>query len=102
MDLLSELVDVLSGTIDEWNTFISLNGDVGYFSDLDEFPRSTNSHEFRELGCPGSSLRHVKQTFEKLQTHRRRLELLTESLRRNFEAVRRIIVLLHSFVKMPG
>jgi hypothetical protein len=87
MDLLSELVDVLSGTIDEWNTFISGNGDVGYFSDLDEFPRSANS-QFRELGCPGSSLRHIKQTFEKLQTHRRRLESLIESLRRNFETVR--------------
>jgi hypothetical protein len=88
MDLLSELIDVLSGIIDEWNTFISLNGDVGYFSDLDEFPRSTNSYGFRELGCPGSSLRNIKQIFEKLKTHRQRLESLTESLGRDFEAVR--------------
>ena len=100
IDLLSELIDVLSGTIDEWNTFISLNGDVGYFSDLDEFPRSTNSDEFRELGCPGSSLRNIKQTFEKLKTYRQRLESLTESLSRNFEAVRGIIILLHKFGKM--
>jgi hypothetical protein len=88
MDLLSELIDVLSGTIDEWNTFISLNGDIGYFSDLDEFPRSTNPHDFRELNYPGWSLRNIKQTFEKLKTHRQRLESLTESLSRNFEAVR--------------
>jgi hypothetical protein len=88
MDLLSELVDVLSGTIDEWNTFISPNGDVGYFSDLVDFPRSTNSREFRELGCPSSSLRNIKETFEKLKTHRQRLESLTESLSRNFEPVR--------------
>ena len=97
MDLLSELIDVLSGTMDEWNTFISLNGDIGYFSDLDEFPSSANSHEIRELGCPGSSLRNIKQSFEKLKTYRQRLESLTQSLSRNFEAVRQINVFPHEF-----
>jgi hypothetical protein len=88
MDLLGELIDVLSGTIAEWNTFISPNGDIGYFRDLDELPRSTNSREFREVSCFGSSIRNIKQTFDKLKTHRQRLESLTESLSRNFEAVR--------------
>jgi hypothetical protein len=88
INLLSELVDALSGTIGEWNTFISPNGDVGYLSDLDDFPRSSNSNEIRESGCPRSSLHHIKQTFEKLRTHRQTLESLTESLGRDFEAVR--------------
>jgi hypothetical protein len=91
MDLLSELIDVLSGTMDEWNTFISLDGDIEYFSDLGDFPRSTDSYETRELGCPGSSLRNIKQSFEKLKTYRQRLESLAQSPSRNFEAVRRSI-----------
>jgi hypothetical protein len=49
MDLLSKLIDVLSRTMDEWNTFISLNRDIGYFSDLNKFLSSANSHEIRDL-----------------------------------------------------
>jgi hypothetical protein len=86
MRLLNELLHVLSGLVDEWYTFISPNGDIGYFSDLDEFPR--NSQESRELGCPSSSLRNIKQTFEKLEMYRQRLESLEYSLIKDFEAVR--------------
>ncbi|KAE9365474.1 hypothetical protein N431DRAFT_563398 [Stipitochalara longipes BDJ] len=82
LDLLNELLHVLSGLVDEWDTFISPNGDIGYFSDLDEFP--SNSNESRELGCPGSSLRNIKQTFEKLEMRRRRLQSLKESLIKDF------------------
>jgi hypothetical protein len=86
MDLLNELLHVLSGLVDEWDTFISPNGDIGYFSDLDEFP--SNSQESRELGCPSSSLRNIKQTFEKLEMYRQRLESLKYSLIKDFEVVR--------------
>jgi len=85
-DLLNEFLHVLSGLVYEWDTFISSNGDIGYFSDLDELP--SNSHESRELGCPSSSLRNIKQTFEKLEMHHRRLQSLKESLIKDFEVVR--------------
>ena len=89
LDLINELLHVLSRLVNEWDTFISPNGDIGYFSDLDEFPR--NSHESRELGCPSSSLRNIKQTFEKLEMHCQRLQSLKESLVREFGVVRPLI-----------
>ena len=67
MDLLSELHGALSETVEEWNTFISLDTDVGYFSDLDE-PLS-NSPEFRYAAHAGRSLRSIKETFERLRNH---------------------------------
>jgi hypothetical protein len=86
MDLLNELLPILSGLVDEWDSFISPNGDIEYFSDLDEPPG--NSQKPRELGCPSSSLRNIKQTFEKLEMYRQRLESLKYSLIKDFEVVR--------------
>jgi hypothetical protein len=86
MDLLTKLLCVLSGTIDEWDTFISSHGDVGYFSDLDEF--ASNSPEFRRPDHAGQSLRSIKEAFERLKNHRRALVSLRESLSRDFSTVR--------------
>lgn len=81
MDLVTKLHCVLSGTIREWNVFISREGDVAYFSDLDEFPSPCR---------PGhaDSLRSIKQTFGELENDRQKLISLKESLDRDFSVVR--------------
>jgi hypothetical protein len=86
MELLSELHGVLSETYEEWNTFISPDADVGYFSDLDELP--SNSPEFRHAAHVGRSLRNIKETFERLRNHRQKLVSLTDSLTKFSLAVR--------------
>jgi len=86
MELLSELLGVLSETIEEWNTFISPDSDVGYFSDLDQFP--SYSLEFRQPADAGRSLRSIKETFERLQNHQQKLRSLTVFLSRDFTVVR--------------
>jgi len=83
MDLLTELLGLLSGTIDKWNTFISQDGDVGYFSDLDEFPSNS-----LELAHSGQLLRSIKQDFERLENYQQGLLLLKESLSSDFRTVR--------------
>ena len=86
MELLSELHGVLSETFQEWNTFISPDADVGYFSDLDEPP--SNSPKFRHAAHAGRSLRSIKETFERLRDHREKLVLLRDSLTKFSLAVR--------------
>jgi hypothetical protein len=78
MELLSELHGVLSETFEEWNTFISPDGDVGYFSDLDKFP--ANSPEFRHAAHAGRSLRSIKEAFERLRNLQQKLVSLIDSL----------------------
>jgi hypothetical protein len=86
VELLSEFIDLLSGTLRQWNAFISANGgDINYFSDLHEcasrFPESRhNCHAIQSLSA-------IKKTFERLQNRLQRLELLRDSLSRDFEAV---------------
>jgi hypothetical protein len=89
MELLSELHGVLSETFEEWNTFISPDADVGYFSDLDEFP--SNSPKFCHAAHASRSLRNIKETFERLRNHRQKLVSLTDSLTKFSLAVRRSI-----------
>jgi hypothetical protein len=79
MDLLTKLVCVLSGTLCEWNTFISSNGDIGYFSDLDELPSGAPKWDYTSRW-----LRNIKQAFEKLENDRQRLITLKESLSSDF------------------
>ena len=86
MDLLSELHGALSETVEEWNTFISPDADVGYFSDLDEPP--SNSPEFRHAAHAGRSLSSIKETFERLRNHQQKLVLLKDSLSIFSQAVR--------------
>jgi hypothetical protein len=84
--LLNKLLCVLSGIICEWNSFISPNGDVSYFSDLDKSP--SNSLEFPQPDHAGQSLRSIKKTFDKLEKERQRLIFLKEELSKDFETVR--------------
>jgi hypothetical protein len=87
MELLNELHGVLSEIYEEWNTFISPDADVGYFSDLDE-PLSSNSPKFPHAAHAGRSLRSIKETFERLRNHRQKLDLLRDSLTKFSRTVR--------------
>ncbi|KAH8793854.1 hypothetical protein F5882DRAFT_398617 [Hyaloscypha sp. PMI_1271] len=78
MDLLAKLLYVLSGSICEWDTFISPDGGLGYFSDLNRFP--INSLEFPHPDHPSHSLRSIKQTFRKLGNESQRLIALEKKL----------------------
>jgi hypothetical protein len=82
MDLVTKLHCVLSGTIREWNAFISREGDVAYFSDLDESPSPSR------FGPASQSLRSIKQTFGELENDRQKLISLKESLDKDFSVVR--------------
>jgi hypothetical protein len=88
MELLTKLLGVLSGTIQEWNTFISMDGDVAYFSEistLDDF--ESNSLEIHHSDRAGQSLRSIKEAFDRLENDRQRLILLSESLYSDFSTV---------------
>jgi hypothetical protein len=87
IQLLTELIDVLSGNIDQWDAFSSRDSDINYFSDIDKF--SSNSSEFKQGCCAGPSLRRINKTFKKFETHRQKLDSLKESLSTDFEAVRK-------------
>ncbi|KAE9366797.1 hypothetical protein N431DRAFT_417671 [Stipitochalara longipes BDJ] len=91
MDLVTKLLCMLSGTIHEWHAFISPDGDVGYFSDLDVFP--SNSQEFRRYEHAGQSLRSIKQTFGKLEKDQQKLVSLKESLARDFSMLKILLSL---------
>ena len=86
VELLSKFIDLLSGTLKQWNAFISEEGgDINYFSDLHEFSRKSsechnNCHAIQSLSA-------IKKMFERLQNRLQRLELLRDSLSRDFEAV---------------
>jgi len=82
MDRVTNLLCVLSATIREWNSFVSTDGDIGYFSGLDEACSSSRHSE------PAQSLRSIKQTFKKLENDRQKLISLKESLSRDFSVVR--------------
>ncbi|KIN05269.1 hypothetical protein OIDMADRAFT_51083 [Oidiodendron maius Zn] len=87
VELLSEFIDLLSGTLKQWNAFISAEGgDINYFSDLHKFP--SNSPECRHNCHAIQSLSAIKKTFERLQNRLQRLELLRDSLSRDFEALK--------------
>lgn len=85
MHLVTKLLGVLSGILQEWNTFISSGGDIGYLSDLATIP--TNSPEFRHPDHAGQSLRSIKQQFEKLEYDRQKLVSLKESFSSDFSTV---------------
>ena len=86
MELISELLDALSELMQEWNTFISRDSDVDYFSDLDEFPCDSLKSDHRARAV--SSFRNIKETFGGLQSHQQKLQSLTDSLSRDLKAVR--------------
>jgi hypothetical protein len=86
VELLSEFIDLLSGTLKLWNAFISADGgDINYFSDLHDFQGKSpgschNGHAIQSLSA-------IKKTFEILQNRLQRLELLRDSLSRDLEVV---------------
>jgi archaellum component FlaC len=89
MKLLTKLLGVLSGTIHEWNAFISLDGDIAYFSEistLDDF--ESNSLGISHPHRAGQSLRNIRQAFDGLENNRQRLVSLNETLSSDFSAVR--------------
>jgi hypothetical protein len=89
MKLLTKLLGVLSGTIHEWNAFISLDGDIAYFSEistLDDF--ESNSLGVSHPHHAGQSLRSIRQAFDGLENNRQRLISLNETLSSDFSAVR--------------
>ncbi len=88
-DLLIKLLFALSGTIREWDTFISSDGDVGYLSDLVESPTNSQSfHNFGHAGHAGQSLRSIKQAFGRLEEGKQRLIALIEWFSSDFTTVR--------------
>lgn len=69
INLLRNLEGVLSQLIRAWDSFISEDGDIGYFKDTDLAAISTNSLQ---------SLRTIKATFQQLREHQRTIEQLKE------------------------
>ena len=86
MELLAKLIDVLSGTIGQWDVFISCDGDVGYLRDLDE---TTSAPPESHHGI--QSLRSINETFKKVEDNLNRLLSLERSLDRDFSTVRKIL-----------
>jgi hypothetical protein len=61
--LLSQLLDVISKEIKVWDTFISDDGDCGYFSDIWSFTElDRNNHQ----GTAYTSLRPINNLFKTL------------------------------------
>ena len=79
MELVSQLLDVLSETIKAWDIFNSSDGDIGYFSDID----SLDTPRFRTR----LSLCAIKEIFEILEGLQRKLLFLEKSCRNSAEAV---------------
>lgn len=77
IDLLSLLLNSLSGTINAWETFSSVNGDILYFSDLYNSPDDPQKPK-----VPNRArllLRAVSRTFKKLESLQQDLRLLKEA-----------------------
>jgi hypothetical protein len=87
VQLLSKLIRVLSGNIDNWDAFSSQDGNINYFSDIDK--SASKSPEFQH-GCGAiPALHRIDKTFEALRAHKQELESLKESLEMDFDKVRR-------------
>lgn len=76
--LLSDLEHDFSGLLQEWETFCSRCGDIGYFSNI--------SSDMAPGRCY-KSLWAIKETFEELEYVRRRLEHLKNFSRQSAEDV---------------
>lgn len=82
--LLSDLEHDFSELLQEWKTFCSRCGDIGYFSNI--------SSDMAPGHCY-KSLRSIKETFEELEYVRQRLEHLKNSSRQWAENVSFAILL---------
>ncbi|KAH8751551.1 hypothetical protein BGZ57DRAFT_913389 [Hyaloscypha finlandica] len=87
MQQLGTFINVLSGTLHQWNAFVSLDGgDIDYFSDL-QHPLPSKSPESPENRAAGRSLRAIKKTFGTLQNLLQKIELLRDDLSRDFKTL---------------
>jgi len=97
MDLLTKFIDALSGTISQWDVFISCDGDVGYLRDLDKITSAPpESHHAIQ------SLRSINETFKRLEDILKRLLSLERSLDRDFFTVRKILLFPSLFLCLGG
>ncbi|KAH8588290.1 hypothetical protein B0O99DRAFT_693577 [Bisporella sp. PMI_857] len=80
MDLLSQLLDVLSETIKAWEIFNSPSGDINYFSDI-------YSSQDAQQPRTRLSLRAIKETMETMEGLQQKLFLLDKSCRNSAEAL---------------
>jgi hypothetical protein len=87
MQQLGTFINVLSGTLNQWNAFVSPDGgDIDYFSDL-QHPLPSKSPESPENCAAGRSFRAIKKTFGNLQNLLQKIELLRDDLSRDFKTV---------------
>ena len=86
MELITEILDILSELIQEWNTFISPDSDFGYFSDFYESAFDLLESDSRVHAV--RSFRNTRETFGRLQSHQQKLRSLIAKLTRDLEAVR--------------
>jgi hypothetical protein len=87
MHLLGTFSNVLSGTLKQWDAFVSPDGgDIGYFFDL-EHPFPSKSTQSVDACHAGRSLSAIRKTFVRLHGLLQKLELLRDGLSRDFETV---------------
>jgi hypothetical protein len=79
MDLLEELLHILSESITSWDVFCSNSGDIGYFSNVTSSPPAQN----RVM----QSLRSIEAQFESLRTIQRQLLSYKERRQRSMDSV---------------
>ena len=80
IDLLSDLIAVLSKAIMEWENFNASDGDLAYFSDLESYPEGSRAPV-------RGSLAAIERTFKELEKLREDLLDLGKSCSNNAEAV---------------
>ncbi|KAE9373616.1 hypothetical protein N431DRAFT_504241 [Stipitochalara longipes BDJ] len=86
MRLLGKLINVLSGSIQQWRAFKSQDGDIEYFSDL-QHPIESRYPEFEDNCHVGRSLRAINKTFANLECLLQKLELLRTDLKNDFKTL---------------
>jgi hypothetical protein len=91
MKQLGKFSNVLSGTITQWDAFVSPDGgDIGYFFDL-EHPFPSESTQSVENCHASRSLSAIRKTFVNLHRLLQKIELLRDDLSRDFQTVSGIV-----------
>jgi hypothetical protein len=91
MDQLGKFSNVLLGTLNQWDAFVSPDGgDIGYFSDL-EHPFPSESTQSVENCHAARSLSAIRKTFVNLHRLLQKIELLRDDLSRDFQTVSGIV-----------
>lgn len=91
MHLLGKFSNVLSGTLKQWDAFVSPDGgDISYFFDL-EHPFPSESTQSVDTCHAGRSLSAIRKTFLNLHRLLQKIELLRDDLSRDFKTVSGIV-----------